>query len=612
MIARRLVAAPFAFLLVVAFAMTVGASPSSAASYTPITGEGSSWASNVIDDWDAEIVQQGIQVNFAATGSVAGLTGFGQGVDDFAASDLPYGVSGVTPDTPARAFASVPDIGGGIALMYNLSVGGQRLGNLKLSPATIGGIFAGTITMWDDPAIRASNPGIALPSLKITPVVRSDGTASTDVFTRWLSAEQPTAWTCGEVAFFTSCPAYDPAVEQAKSGDPGVAGVVHRDAGTIGYVNYTNALALNDPVAKVLNHGGYYVWPTASNVSVALLQATIGTDGAEGLSGVFASTDRRAYPISYFSTLNVPTTLGGGFTTEKGHTLGAYTQFALCTGQQETATLGYAPLPINLVQAGLDRAAQIPGADASTLSLGACSNPTFSADGTDTLAADAPYPDACDQAGAPASCVYGSATGGEPTYANTPRVAGTVRVGATVAVHAGRWQHAASYQVAWLSNGSVIPGARSPLYTIPARMLGKHLSVRLTAISSAGQRTTVTGPRTAPVAHGRLAIRGLRITGPLRVGHTVRVAGTLYVLHPEAATDLPMGQVVLPTPTWRVTSCKLQWRAAGHAIRGATAGYWTLRRAQRGKHLTVHVTARKAGYLTLVRTSPRSGVVRHR
>ncbi|MCW2783646.1 MAG: phosphate transporter, periplasmic phosphate-binding protein [Marmoricola sp.] len=405
-----------------------GLPPADASSYTPITGEGSSWAANAIDDWRASVVNSGIKVNFAPTGSVAGLTGYANGSDDFAASDVPYGIKGTTPGTPGRGFAYVPDVAGGTALMYNLSVGGKKLTNLKLSGSTIAGIFKGSISTWNDAKIKADNPGVALPPLKITPVVRSDGSGSTAQFTLWMKKEFPSVWTCGEVSFFTQCKNYDPTVQQAKSGDNGVAGFVAQagNAGSIGYVEYSYALQSGYPVAKVLNKAGFYVLPTASNVAVALLKAKVNTDKSDpdtyltqDLDEVYTDTDPRVYPISSYSYFVVPTALQNGFTSTKGATLGAFVDYALCSGQQSAPTLGYSPLPINLVKAGLAQVKQIPGAAAKNIDIKSCNNPTFSASGVNTLAVNALYPDLCDKTAATATCVYGKPVKGSTSSSSS-------------------------------------------------------------------------------------------------------------------------------------------------------------------------------------------------
>ena len=52
-----------------------------------------------------------------------------------------------------------------IAVIYNL----EGVDDLQLSAATIAGIFAGTITTWDDPAIAADNPDADLPDHRDRP-----------------------------------------------------------------------------------------------------------------------------------------------------------------------------------------------------------------------------------------------------------------------------------------------------------------------------------------------------------------------------------------------------------------------------------------------------------
>lgn len=436
---RRYLTALFTAVLACVASLGFGASlPSAqAAAYTPISGEGSSWAGTAIDNWAKSVHNSGIVVNFAATGSVAGLTNYANGTDDFAASDVPYGVKGATPNPPGRGFAYIPDVAGGTALMYNLTVNGQRFTNLKLSGPTIAGIFMGRITQWNAPQIKADNPGVALPPLKITPVVRADGSGSTAQFSLWMTKQFSSVWTCGEISFFTSCSRYDPTVQQAKVGDTGVAGFVAQqgNVGSIGYVEYSYALQSGYPAAKVLNQSGFYVLPTASNVAVALLKAQVNMNPSnlktyltQNLDKVYTDTDPRAYPISSYSYFVVPTALQAGFNTAKGATLGAFVDYALCAGQQRAPTLGYSPLPINLAEAGLAQVKKIPGAAVKSIDIKSCNNPTFSSNGTNTLAINALYPDLCDKRGASASCTYGTPVRGK-TSSSTPGHADNNSVG---------------------------------------------------------------------------------------------------------------------------------------------------------------------------------------
>jgi len=414
--------------------------PASAAdTYVPINGGGSSWSSNAIDQWRRNVEQYGMRVNYASTGSTDGRNQFKAGTIDFASTEIPYGLKdgGVVDTLPSRTFAYMPLVAGGTAIMYNLSVGGKRVTNLRLSGEVLTKIFTGVITSWDDAAIAADNPGLTLPKRAIVPVVRSDGSGSTAQFTTWMASQHQSLWDayckaagrstpCGVTSNFPTV-AGKGFVSQPNS--QGVAGYVAQTAniGTITYVEYSYALKTGYPVAKVLNAAGYYVEPTASNVAVGLLKATINEDASssayltQNLTGVYTSTDPRAYPLSSYSYIVVPTGTTNGFTTDKGRTLGAFAYYFLCEGQQQAEVLGYSPLPINLVKAGLEQVKKIPGVEAQTIDIKSCNNPTFSKDGTNTLTKNAPQPDACDKKGV-TQCSTG--TGGAKAETPTKNTGG--------------------------------------------------------------------------------------------------------------------------------------------------------------------------------------------
>jgi len=153
-------------------------------------------------------------------------------------------------------------------------------------------------------------------------------------------------------------------------------------------------------------------------VAVALLKAQIHPDLTQDLSQVYIDSDPRTYPLSSYSYMILPKDVTANFSTEKGRTLSEFAAYFLCEGQQQADTLGYSPLPINLVQDGVDQINQIPGStkrlDRNNLTH--CNNPTVSPDGGNKVAKDAPQPSPCDRLGAPTQCATG--TGGAP--ASTP------------------------------------------------------------------------------------------------------------------------------------------------------------------------------------------------
>jgi ABC-type phosphate transport system substrate-binding protein len=436
----RLLTASAMALTVLCAGLLGPARPAAAATLTPISGEGSTWAYPAMRSWINDVKQTLMTVNYAPVGSRAGLSSFTQGAADWAQSELTYGIQdGATQVTPpARGYANVPDLAGSTAFVYNLSIGGQQVTNLRLSGAAIAGIFTNRITKWNDPLIAADNPGLALPATSITPVVRSDSAGETWQFTQWMNATDVASWGayCAVIGTSPCNPVSAYPVQPGTNmislpGDTGVSQYVAQPQSqdAIGYTTYSAALAAGSPMAKVLNAAGYYTAPTAGNVGVSLLKAQINTDQSsplyltQDLSQVYADTDPRTYELSWYSYLVVPTDLSSGMTTDKGFTLAAFGQFALCAGQAQLAQLGYAALPVNLVEAGYQQLANIPGASLpATVAafIAGCGNPAFSPDGTDTLTTSDPLPPACDQQGL-TQCGSVSPVSAIPVAVNVPQ-----------------------------------------------------------------------------------------------------------------------------------------------------------------------------------------------
>jgi phosphate ABC transporter phosphate-binding protein len=428
---RRLTATVIAAALVAA--LPVAAAPARAEELRAVAGSGSTWSANMVEQWTADIKQYGISVSFSAVGSSAGRRDFTAGTSDFAVSEIPYGLTDATGGLdrpPTRGFAYLPIVAGGTAFMYNLTVAGKRVTNLRLSGENVSKIFTGQISTWDDPALKKDNPQIALPARRIVPVVRSDGSGTTAQFTTWMSKEHPDVWnafcTKQRISYTGSCPFTSnfPSVNGfvSQSGSLGVSGFVASPTaeGAITFVEYSYALRAKFPVVKVLNASGNYIEPTAKAVAVGLLRADIQDDRPEDrntyltqiLDGVYRNPDKRSYPLSSYSYMIIPTSEGGTFKTAKGRALSRFLYYSVCEGQQAAEILGYSPLPQNLVKLGLDQIRLIPGVDAGSISLSNCSNPTFSKTGVNTLAQTAPQPPACDRVGA-VQCT--TATGGART-----------------------------------------------------------------------------------------------------------------------------------------------------------------------------------------------------
>jgi phosphate ABC transporter phosphate-binding protein len=432
--------------------------------FVQISGAGSSWSANAIDNWRRNVQQRGIFVNYSSTGSTDGRNQFRNATVVFGVSEIPYGMRdsfGGTDSRPGRSFAYMPIVAGGTSFMYNLTIGGRRVTNLRLSGEVVAKIFTGAIRQWNDPAIKADNPGLALPARKVVPVVRQDGSGTSAQFTLWMSKEHPAIWNAYCRRFNKPAPcgitsnypfrSSDGFVGQ--SGSTGVAGYVAQSnaEGAITYVEYSYAINARFPVVKLLNRAGYYVEPTGSNVAVALTTAKINSNPASPdyltqiLDGVYANPDNRTYPLSSYSYMIIPTRAELNVTLDQGYTLSSFAYYFLCEGQQSADVLGYSPLPINLVQAGLAQVAKIPGVQRQNIRIQDCNNPTFSRDGTNTLARNAPRPPACDRRGSTQSP---AGTGG--ARQDTPVLASARCAGGPAGPGAGR------------GNGSGIGGPATP------------------------------------------------------------------------------------------------------------------------------------------------------
>jgi phosphate transport system substrate-binding protein len=343
-------------------------SPQPASAGSPVTGAGSTFAQIAVDHWRVDAANQlGLTVDYQPAGSAVGRNFFASGLVDFAASDTSFQVG---ENTGARGFAYLPFVAGGTALMFNLrDTADQPIRDLRLDGPTIAKIFFREIRYWDDPAILDQNPhlvGRILGGSEIRPVARSGGAATTAALTSYLAKVAPDVWTRFATTYgIASASTLNfPAVPgvELQQGSDGVANFVanpNQGRGSIGYAEATFATQAGLRVVAVKNAASSYVYPTAYNVAVALLDAVRNPDGTQNLDGVYRNPRSAAYPISSYTYLIVPT---DGLDPARGETLGAFVVYSVTAGQAKAADLGYSPLTPNLVQHALDQVARIPGA----------------------------------------------------------------------------------------------------------------------------------------------------------------------------------------------------------------------------------------------------------
>jgi phosphate transport system substrate-binding protein len=279
-------------------------------------------------------IEPKVTVNYGGGGSGKGRTDLSSNVVQFAGSDSPIPSDEVS-SFKGKTVLYFPVIMGPITMSYNLS----GVKNLKLTPQVISSIFQGQIKKWDDPAIKAINPGVNLPSTPIALAVRADSSGTTQNFTLFLQKSVGSAWKLGSSSTISW-----PSGAHAAQGNGGVAQVVKTTPGAIGYVDYADAKAAGLSFASVKNKDGSYVAPSPAGASAAGKTVTVApnlTFAAVWQSGA------TAYPITYQSWDLVYQKQSSTNTTKM---LKAYIGYLLGAGQKLLPQLNYAPLPASLDQ----------------------------------------------------------------------------------------------------------------------------------------------------------------------------------------------------------------------------------------------------------------------
>jgi len=287
-------------------------------------------------------VDSGITVNYSAVGS-------GTGRDDLAANTVLYaGSDSPIPSKDASDFKKTvlyfPVQVGPIAIAYNVS----GVTGLKLDATVLAEIFAGKITTWSDPAIKALNPGLSLPSASINLEVRSDSSGTTANFSQYLVDAAGSAWTLGTSSIISF-----PKSAHANDGGSAVAAAVKATSDSIGYVDFSTATATGLNAASIKNSAGDYVAPSSASAAAAASHVT----PAANLT--FLTVDEpgaTSYPITYQSWDLVYETQPNA---NDVALLKAYLGYLLGPAQSQLKPLNLAPLPSSIDSAAVAQLSKI-------------------------------------------------------------------------------------------------------------------------------------------------------------------------------------------------------------------------------------------------------------
>ena len=309
-----------------------------------LTGGGSSFASPLFDACKADFAtaNKGLSVNYASSSSGTGRNNSDAGIGDFNFSDTPH-----TAATKKATVIHIPALAGAIGVMYNLAYPPRD--GVNLSASTLAKIYAGTITMWNDDAIKADNNrtikvpvykkdanGLPVlkdgkpvllssrtvtsrwtpPAQKIVVIYRNDSSGTVGNFTAALNGIDPTDWPkAGNNSFAATFPGnLNSSANLGRivgtSGSAGVAALAAKTPYSIAFAEKNFAIANKLGLAKISNQSGAFVAPEAEGVSAFLGEATVNADGTLAFS--YKTTNAGAYILGITSYALVDTKATNG------------------------------------------------------------------------------------------------------------------------------------------------------------------------------------------------------------------------------------------------------------------------------------------------------------
>jgi phosphate transport system substrate-binding protein len=309
-----------------------------------LNGAGSSLVEPMVQAWIPELRDRELDVTYSPIGSGGGIQAITTRTVDFGASDAP-----LSPDQAkaCKGCLLVPWALSATTVSYNVPGAGP---GLRLTGPVIADIYLDKITNWSDPRITKLNPAKKLPSQRIAPIYRSDGSGDTYAFTSYLT-EVSSEWKqkvgAGTAVNF-------PAGTGSK-GNSGVAGTLTRTPGALGYISVAYAVQNKLAVASIQNAAGQFVPPDIAGIEAAAeAMDKPEPDNSIPIVDPPASAPD-AYPISTFTYAIVPKD------TEKASELKELLEYAIGPGQMFAERFVFAKLPPRVVALAKTTIASIGG-----------------------------------------------------------------------------------------------------------------------------------------------------------------------------------------------------------------------------------------------------------
>jgi len=318
-----------------------------AAQTVTITGAGATFPYPIYSKWFAEYnkIKPNVEINYQSIGSGGGIRQITNETVFFGATDGP-----MTDEQLAAAPGRIlhfPTVLGGDVPVYNIA---DVTAELKFTGPLLADIFLGKVTKWNDPAITKLNPGVQLPGTDITVVHRSDGSGTTYIWVDYLSKVSPEWKKKVGVATSVNWPA-----GVGGKGNEGVAGLVRQTPGSIGYVELIYAVQNKIAYGSVQNAAGEFVKASEQSVTSAAAAAANNMPKDFRVS-ITNAPGTGVYPISSFTWLLV---YENPKDKAKARLFLEFIKWMLSDGQKFAGSLGYAPLPPQVVKLEMDALGKI-------------------------------------------------------------------------------------------------------------------------------------------------------------------------------------------------------------------------------------------------------------
>ncbi len=320
------------WITVLAAAGTLGA----AGAEQTLNGAGASFPAPVYQNWTYTYSQStpSVRVNYQSIGSGAGVNQIKARTVDFAGTDDPLTLE----EQQKAGLLQFPMLTGGVVVIVNLP--GVRNARLKLNREVLADIFLGKITRWDDPKLKAVNPSLTLPGMRITVVRRADASGTSFIFTNYLSKISK-EWT--EKVGAGSAVKWPVGIGGQKN--PGVCNNVAKIRGSIGYTEYTYAVEANLSMAVLENRAGKFVEPSVKTFSASAVNA----DWKNAPGFYMVLTDQpgdESWPITGVTYILIRKDCPKNVK----DAMRKYFEWCFTTGSTAAMKLNYVPIPGNVIE----------------------------------------------------------------------------------------------------------------------------------------------------------------------------------------------------------------------------------------------------------------------